>query len=173
MIDRNLRRSLFDYCKSLLLTPPSGTFNANFNVYTAIRDQYRNTSFVPTRPFVFMVDRNIEPTTSRVPLIVIEVEGLAKAAFELGNRNGHLASVNINIFGDTRGMRDDLTSLYRDYFGLTFPILDYTTSGSPSLGYAELLDEPTSVQVSVGEDVAEEGSLYNFNVVSFDIVTKI
>lgn len=172
MLDRNLRRSLFDYCQDLIKYPPSGTFTTGFNVYTAIKSQYRNPAFVPVRPYVFMVDRNLEPTTSRVPLIIVEISGIAKAPYELGNRTGHIGTADLNIFGDTRGTRDDLIGFYRDNFGLTFQVYDYTTAGSPAFDTAELLDEPTSVLVSTGEEVEFEGSLYNFGVVSFDFLTR-
>lgn len=173
MLDRNLRRSIFDYCQNMLLYPPIGTFTNSFNVYTGIKSQYRNKAFVPVRPFVFMIDRNLEPTTSRVPLIIVEVSGIAKTPFELGNRTGHIATVDLNIFGDTRGLRDDLIGYFRDNIGLTIDIFDYTSAGSPAIDSAELIDEPTSVLVSTGEEAELEGSLYNFGVVSFEILTKV
>lgn len=172
MLDRNFRRSVFDYTKSLLTAPPAGTFGSAFNVYTNLKSQYRNIDFEPVRPFVFMMDSNIEPTVSRVPLVIVEVTGFGKTPYELGNRNGHLASVDLNVFGDTRGARDDLTTLFRDYFGLTFTVYDYTTSGSPAIDTAELLDEPIATNVSLGEDVAEDSTLMNFCVISFECILK-
>lgn len=172
MLDRNFRRSVFDYSKSLLTAPPFGTFNAAFNVYYNLKSQYRNPAFEPVRPYVFMIDHNVEPTISRVPLVIVEVTGFGKTPYEMGNRGGHIASVDLNIFGDTRGTRDDLTTLFRDYFGLSFTVYDYTTAGSPAIDFAELLDEPIAVGISLGEDVDAEGSLMNFNVTSFDCLLK-
>jgi hypothetical protein len=167
--DRNLRRSLFDYARGLLASPPANTFANAWNVYE--HDQMVSTTFVPTRPFVYLVDRYIEPVVDKVPLIVVEIDTVAKMPHEVGNRNGHVAACALDIFGDTRGSRDDLSSFLRDQFGLTFPIMDYGTSGSPVIDTAFLLDEPSVTTLSLGEDVGKEGSLWNFNVMSFDILS--
>jgi hypothetical protein len=130
-----------------------------------------STTFVPVRPFLYMVDRYIEPTVDKVPLIVVEIDTVAKMSHEVGNRNGHIAACALNIFGDTRGSRDDLSSFLRDQFALTFSILDYGTAGSPVIDTAFLLDEPSVTTISLGEDVGKEGSLWNFNVMGFDIIS--
>jgi len=128
-------------------------------------------TFVPVRPFIYMVDRYIEPVADKVPLIVVEIDTVAKMSHEVGNRNGHIAACALNIFGDTRGSRDDISSYLRDQFGLTFSIKDYGTAGSPVLDTAFLLDEPSVSTISLGEDVGKEGSLWNFNVMSFEILS--
>lgn len=169
MLDRNLRRSFFDYCQGLLTSPPTGTFTSAWNVYQ--HDKFVMVNHVPVWPYVYMVDRSVEPRGNRVPLVIIEMGGIQKAPFELGNRNGHIFSADINIFGNDSATRDDLATLFRDYFGLTFAIKDFTTAGSPTIDTATLLDEPYLTPISLGEEVGLEGSLWNFSVVTIEAQT--
>jgi hypothetical protein len=172
---RKVRRSLYDQVVTLLQAPPAGTFNAPWNTLTEanMAQSTVDPTVTPGWPFIFVVDRNIRPKIGRLPLVVVGVTPNTRTHYELGSRNGHVLTMELDIFGNNRGNRDDLASFFQDNWPLMVNIKNYDAAGSPVIDTFEMLGEPDNVTVSLRDEAAKEGTLYNFNIVSVDGLTKL
>ena len=172
---RNVRLSLQGMLTDLL-EEPSAAYIAKgmpeYNVY--LEDKFRNQAFVPTVPFIFLVDYGIPLVLERLPCVVIEIDSHVLFAYELGNSTrakGH--EVSLHIHGRTRAERDDLVSYLSESLDI-ITIYDYTDD----------VDAPTQVEVTefsdaigvgdvrVTDDSAAEGTLLNYSLLTFDFATK-
>jgi len=138
-----------------------------YNVYGEA--QLRDTSFVPTRPFVYLLDSGIMFESQHLPAIVLETE-YRKASFELGNPAQGRCMPEIHVFGRNRGERDDLAGAIMNDLTVVH-IRDFDTVGHPIQHTSPLVpivgnDVWIAQNASIGQESAFEGSLRNWVVLS-------
>lgn len=174
--NRNIRISIREHIKDALENPGVGGPRP-YNVYGENNLPQRNPSFDPQFPYVFLIDSNIEPTKSDLPLIVVELNPIRKGTVELGRR-ARAADLNLHIFGRTRGERDDLASYFQDWLttsgsGHTPYVRDYTAgAGQPIVDTGMFGEVDVWSVLPIPEWQREEASLTNHNVVSTEIRFK-
>ena len=174
--NRNIRISVKEHIKSALENPGVGGPGA-YNVYGENSLPQRNPSSAPEFPFVFLIDSNIEPTKSDLPLIVVEISPIVRGTVELG-RQARNAELNLHIFGRNRGERDDLASYLQDWLttsgsGHTLSVRDYTAGvGQPEIDVGMLGPVAVWSVMPVPEWQREEASLTNHNIVSTEVRFK-
>ena len=132
--NRAIRKSLYNYIVDLFENPPADTGWGSFNVYSENQlRQYRNENFAPVDPYIFIVDSFIAPTQTELPMVIIEVNTLARP-YQLGDTRGRLSLSRLHVFGRNRGQRDDIASMLQDVFAgnmitsgsvAPFPIYDF------------------------------------------------
>lgn len=172
---RVVNRSIRDNVASHFSSPPAEMgWSQSFNVYDL--DELGNADFSPTRPFVFVIDAFVEPTISRVPMVIVNPIYDFKS-FQLGARSGGAIELELHCFGKTKAERDDLaTVLANVYDGRTtkarnIPI--QTAMGNiAQTGVAEIATEPRVWWPTRGDILAAEGTLRNWAVVAFDLRIK-
>src|SRR4030042_6373320 len=155
-----------------LLTDGTGELAA-YNVYG--EDDLRNKSFVPTKPYCFVVVSRIEPTPTQLPFIAVDLPNIGRDPFELGNRFGRQGPIELNVLGQSEGEVTDLASYLADGWQNSFTITNYNeyayrgyASGSP-MGYAELTSMPrVRGPGELAEALILEGSLSHWQIISFD-----
>jgi hypothetical protein len=175
-LNRSIRVSIKEHVKTAFELPISGGMNA-FNVYGENNLPQNNPSFSPTRPYLYIVDSNIQPTLLDLPLIVLELTPFVKDVFELG-RASRKAELNAHVYGRNRGERDDIASYLQDY--LTTPgsgniviVKDYGTAGTPELDRGEVqLPVSAWCLTEVPEFRREEASTANVNIVNCVVTFK-
>lgn len=123
---REIRLSARDRLVDMFGAPPSGSGLSVFTVYN--ESQFRDTTFTPNAnaPYIFILDADVMPVDTRLPLIVIENAWRKRRSFEIGNRNGRFVRMFFNVFGKNRAERDDLADFIGDYFGNTITIKSYS-----------------------------------------------
>lgn len=177
---REIRKSLNDYIKGLFESPPAASGLNAYNVYTENQlRRVRTANFSPTDPFVFIVDSYIEPTKAVLPLIVLDTSYLS-GPYEMGNKKGRFCRTDIHVYGKNRGERDDLAGIIQDALAgnpdlgasPAFPIYTYSSGSATQVEMAHIEEGIVLIPISVGEDLAHEGSLNNWNVVTFQFRTK-
>ena len=168
--NRNIRVSIKEHIKTAFESPGVGGMTA-FNVYGENNLPQVNPSFTPLRPYLFVVDSNIQPTKMDLPMIVLEMTPFVVSTHELG-RTSREVELNAHVYGQNRGDRDDIASYLQDYMatsgsGNVVTVRDYGTTGNPQLDKGEV-DIPVSVwSVSnVPEFKREEASTRNHNIVN-------
>lgn len=181
--NRALRLSLYNFVADLFKTPPTATGWGDFNVYgeNSLR-QYRDENFEPVQPFVFIVDSNLAPTQTELPMVIVETTTFSRP-YQLGDTQGRLSTANLHVFGKNRGQRDDFASMLQDVFAgnmttvsavVPFPVYNYISSGSSVLVETALIDPGISVKTqTVGGLEQIEASTANWNIVSFSFQTKL
>mgnify|MGYP001615881445 FL=1 len=160
-------------------SPDAGSGLTAYNVYN--ETEYRDDTHVEAFPFVYIIDSDILPVITKLPLIVIEVLRYRKESFELGNRSGRQIRVYLHVFGRTRADRDDMAGFIADYFGNSLSIKTYTQSVPAGTEVEKALvgDRIDVEQMSIsgpveGRDMVEiGGSILNWNRVALDIDTKL
>jgi hypothetical protein len=116
--NRAIRISLYNYIADLFRTPPPATGWTAYNVYSENNlRQYRDGNFSPAvgSPYIYIVDSNVAPAKTELPMIIIETSTLARP-YQLGDTNGRLSTANLHVFGKNRGQRDDMASMLQDVF---------------------------------------------------------
>jgi hypothetical protein len=174
---RNLTLSVHKKISDLFTAPPnnpdtSTPYITAYNVYG--EDEYQNDDFSPTRPFIFLLMARVPPKKTRLPCVIMELSDFPNEPYEVGTRRGALGFINLHIFGKNRGERDDLAGYIRlaltDYAGLT--IYDWSTISNPVTKYVVSTEDIAVQQQTIAPDLATEGSLTNWCVVSFSLFTK-
>lgn len=120
--NREIRKSVQKRLRDMFQAPDSSTGWGPFNVYGEV--QFRDESFVPIAPFVFLVDSYLPLAKRRLPMIIIDL-AVDKSTFELGSRGGRIVNATLGVLGATRGQRDDFASYIQDLFGNTIQIYSY------------------------------------------------
>lgn len=177
--NRCIRKSLYNFVADLFRDPPPDTGWDLWNVYG--ENQLRQDNFTPVNPFIYIVDSNIAPTQTELPMLIIETSTLARP-FELGNTGGRLSMANLHVFAPNRGIRDDIASMLQDVFAkkmattgnvIPFPVYDFQDAGASTLVETAHIDPDVSVETqTVGSLEQHESSLSNWNIVSFSFQTK-
>jgi len=165
LLFRNVEQSVRD-ALAARLTDPTGPLGDNpYNVYA--EDDFWNEKLSPAFPYLFLMGYRVAPRQTRLPMILLDVGPKAQSYYETGTRAGTYVNVTLHIFARTRGERDDLAAyLYETLTAI--PIKDYT-SDTPALRYTVPVEGKWSAHGSVGEDLGQEGSLSNWEVVSFGL----
>lgn len=168
--NRAIRKSLYDYVITLFETPPSSTDWTTWNIYgeTELRDK----NFSPVSPYIFIIDANVAPTQTKLPLVVVEVSYLTQP-HQLGDTKGRLNQAFLHVFGRNRGQRDDISSMLQDAV-TTFPIYNYYYErGLTTMPErAHVVGDVEVVPQSVGESAIHESSLLNWSIVRFQFETE-
>jgi len=146
---------------------------AAYNVYG--EDELRDSTFVPTPPYCYLVVSRIEPTPTQLPFIAVDLPDIGREPFELGNRSGRQGPIELSVLGQSEGEATDLASYLADSWVNSFVITNYNeyayrgyASGSP-MGYVELTNMPrVRGPGELAEALILEGSLYHWQIVSFD-----
>jgi len=166
---REIRLSIRDRLSTLLGAPPAASGLSAFNVYTEA--QFRDDTFTPTFPFVYLLDTYVLPVKTKLTLIAIECE-YERQPFEIGNREGRLVTAYIHTFGRNRAERDDLAAFIADYFGSTFSIKQY-----PENTTVETVQLQDRIKVEnmaiVNEAVEFGGSVLDWAMITLRFQTKL
>ena len=177
--NREIRLSIRDRISDLFTAPPAATGLKAFNVYG--EDDFRDDSFVPVFPYVYLIDSYQLPTQTKLPVIVIEIDRYTRQSFELGNRSGRHIRAFAHVFGKNRAERDDLAGFIADYFGNSFTIKTYTQA-SPSGTAVETVqladridveDMTISGPVEGRDQIEMGGSIINWSRVALEFDTKL
>ena len=136
------------------------------NVYTEaqMRQVWQGT-LTPVDPYIFFTDEFVQPQKTTLPLAVLEINRVEGNAFELGNRAGREFDVDLHVFGQTRGQREDIASYIQDAFPHGVTIYNYTSgsAGASTLGKIEMIDDsPTVTEEHIPDSKIEERSIYNW-----------
>ena len=175
--NRNIRVSIKEHVKTAFEVPGIGGLNA-YNVYGENNLPQNNPAFIPQRPYLYIVDSNIQPTRLDLPLLILEVSPFVGDVVEIG-RAARQAELNVHVFGRNRGERDDLASYLQDYLmtsgsGNRIVVRDYGVTGTPQLDTGEV-QLPVSVWniPRVPEFQREEASVSNENIVNCVVRFKV
>lgn len=175
--NRSIRVSIKEHVKAAFETPGIGGMSA-YNVYGENNLPQNNPTFVPTFPYLYIVDSNIEPTKLDLPLIVLDASPYTVNVVELG-RAARQIELNAHVFGRNRGERDDIASYLQDYLatsgsGNRITVRDYGMTGTPILDSGEIQMPVQVWSISpVPEFRRDEASTTNENVVSCIIRFKV
>jgi len=177
--NREIRLSIHDRLVTMFELPDAASGLTAYNVYD--EDEYRDDTHVEVFPFVYIVDSNILPVATKLPLIVIEVQRYRKQSFEMGNRSGREVRAFIHVFGRTRADRDDMAGFIADYFGDSLSIKTYTQAvpAGTEVEKALMGDRIDVEQMTIsgpveGRDEVEfGGSIMAWARVALDIDTKL
>ena len=181
--NRCIRKSLCNFITGLFDNPPADTGWEEWNTYSGNQlRQYREGNFSPVNPFVYILDSNVAPTQSELPMLIIETSTITRP-FELGNTQGRLSTANLHVFGRNRGQRDDMASMLQDVFAgnmtttgsvVPFPVYDFQDAGASTLVETAHIDPGITVEYpTVGGLEQHESSLSQWAVVSFSFSTKL
>jgi len=167
---REIRLSIRDRLSTLLGAPPAASGLSAFNVYTEA--QFRDDTFAPTFPFVYLLDSYVLPVKTKLPLVIIEIGLYRRQTFEIGNRSGRFIRVHIHVFGRNRAERDDLAALVADYFGSTFTIKQYPEN--TAVETVQLSDRIDVEDMAIAnEEVQFGGAVLDWSRVTFTFETKL
>ena len=174
--NRNIRVSIKEHVKAAFTTNVGVGGPGVYNVYGESQLPQRQPAFSPTRPCLWLVDSNIEPTIADLPLIILEVNPIRRRTVELG-RKARIPTLNIYVYGRNRGERDDLASYLQDWLdtsgsGNTITVSDYSAGGGSVLDHGSVQDVDVYAVSPIPESQREEASLANANVVNCDIIFK-
>ena len=175
--NRNIRVSVKEHVKTAFETPGVGGMSA-FNVYGENNLPQVNPTFSPVRPYLYIVDSNIEPTKLDLPLLILDVGPIGIGPIELGH-SARDAELNVHVYGRNRGERDDLASYLQDYLatsgsGNRIAVNDYGATGTPNLDTGEIqLPVLVVPNNSIPEFQRDEASVTNENIVNCLIRFKI
>ena len=174
--NRNIRISIKEHISSALESPGVGGPGA-YNVYGENNLPQNNPSFTPNFPYIYIVDGFIQPTKMDLPLIIVDVGSITFDTVEIGLL-ARTASVNLWVYGQNRGVRDDIASYLQTWLatsgsGNVITVRNYGVAGNPELDKGEV---QTPVSVYAVTDVPEyqrvEASMRNSNVVTFNVRFK-
>lgn len=178
--DRNIRKSIMARVRAMLVDPPTGSELNPYTVYNeldllAISKSGKTPA---VRPYAFLLDAYMTPKAPLLPMVVVEVPLISQRPYELGNRKGRSTDAMVHCFGRRRGERDDLASLFCDYWGATFPIYQYVSGAGADvatfLENAELTDEILIEERThvMSQEERREGSLDLWQIVHISFRTK-
>ena len=167
---REIRLSIRDRNSTLFGAPPAASGLSVYNVYTEA--QFRDDTFTPTFPFVYLLDSYVLPVKTKLPLVIVEIGRYRRQTFEIGNRNGRLITAHIHVFGRNRAERDDLAALIADYFGSTFTIKQYPEN--TSVETVQLSDRIDVEDMAIAnEEVQFGGAVWEWQRITFEFETKL
>ncbi len=165
LLFRNVERSVRDAISDLLTAPTGELADNPYHVYG--EDDFWQDDLTPVFPYLFLMGYRVAPRQTRLPMIILDVGPKAQSYYETGTRAGTYVTCSLHIFARTRGERDDLAAYL--YQALTaIAIKDYSRD-TPAMRYAVQVEGKWSAHGSVGEDLEQEGSLSNWEVVSFGL----
>lgn len=181
---RDIRLSLKKRVYEMFIAPHTDTGWASaFNVYD--EDQFRgviNSTFTPTKPYIYLLDDFLLPAAQRLdlqqPQVVVEIEEAQSKPFEMGNRKGRDIQALIHVFGQNRAQRDDLGAYIMDYIGNTIKVHTFSASSPyPDGVYVEdalVLDPRTMRNMYTPrlEQYEATGILLGWSIVSINFLPK-
>lgn len=136
MTVRNVRKSAMLRVRQLLAAPPvASQLSTPYTLYDIrdLRSAYQNPkTFVQARPSCFVIEGRVRPMEGAFPLVMVAAQ-VVYQTFELGNTNGGMATVDLNVVGRMTGERDDLAGLFSKFWGRSLPLYNYSGGSTGSL----------------------------------------
>jgi hypothetical protein len=166
-LSRSVEHSVLDHVSGLFTSPPDTLLGA-WNVYG--EDEFVNPLFAPTAPFVWILDADVRPTPSRLPLILIEREPYVGLPFELGTEAGTIWAFRVDIFGRNRGERGDLAHYVYQHL-VRLGLYDYATDPRTFVETVTILRRMSGL-LPARPDAAWEGTLQLGESILFDFQTQ-
>lgn len=162
-VDHSVRKKV-----SELFTNPTADLPEAWNVYD--EDDFSDEAFLPTAPYVFLLESRARPRSSRLPMVIIERGAVTGVPFEIGNVEGSQLTYNLHIFARNRGERGDLAAyLYKNLDSLA--LYDFSTEPEV-LQYSVTLLGKFAVSNAVSADIGLEGALSNWESIGITFQTK-
>lgn len=167
--NRNIRLSIYNYTKSEL--------QAMGYVYVYSEADMR-AGITPNSSgsYVYLVDSMTKPMATTLPFVVLEVQNVKREPFEIGTREGRTFDVFWHVFGNSRGVRDDIASYLQDAVMSdgSIPYNDYSSGSAVAYTFPIQLDSRelvTVVDSPPPDREIQEYSLANWSIVSFSART--
>lgn len=129
------------------------------------------------RRYIYLIDQFVVPTKAYLPFVVLEVQDIVGAQFELGNRNGRTFEVYLHIWGRSRIERHDIASYLQDNIPTGIDYLDFSADADGDgvdygRGKIERGDNVNVDNVAIPMQQITELSLLNASLVSFSARVK-
>ena len=147
-----------------------------YNAFLTEADLYAQTAAPADKRYIYIVDENIEPTSTICPLTVIEVQPIEGQTFELGNRAGRQFTVFFHCFGRTRGEAREIASYFQDNLNQGIAFNDYTSGSAVDYGYGKIermASKPNVYSYPIPDNKMYARDVTNWYVVEFDARTKV
>jgi len=170
---RNIRKSAMTRVRQLLASPPPGSgLSQPYHLYDlADLRKLGQKQLVPVRPYAFVIEGRVKPLEGDgFPLVMVTTQ-ITYRPFELGNVNGGLATIDINVVGRMSGERDDLAALFAKNFGRSLAIYDYSSGSNGVLTeHGAIADEIKTWDDEIDVDaVRAEGGYDYWEVVRLQV----
>lgn len=173
---RVVRASIEAHVKANFTSPPAETgWSRPYNVYGIV--EMANELFSPVDPYVYVISEHAEPTTTRIPMVVIDPV-YTIAPYQLGSRTGAFIDMQLHCWGGLRAERDDIATMLANVYGgrtqsrpSTIPVWT-SLSDNTVISTAEVISQPQISFPSAGGALAAEGTLRNWAIVSFRLRVK-
>lgn len=153
---RNVKRSFFAALETLFE-------GESYNVYyeSDMRDEVE-----PTRPYIYLLDANVEFPTKRLPVVTVWWRASYRA-FQMGGPSLWHFELVCDVFGNNRGEREDIAASIVEGIADSFAINDYSGSSPVAWGTASIYENSaaeywTMNLESVGDELSVEGTLLNW-----------
>jgi hypothetical protein len=162
---RNIRKSAMQRVREILASPPAGSgLGTPYTLYDIadLRLAWKN-QLTQARPSAFVIEGRIKPMeVVGYPLIMVSTQ-VTYRPFELGNTNGGLAVIDLNVVGRMSGERDDLAAVFAKSFGRSLAIYNYSSgSNGVLIEKAPLTDEIKTWDDEVDTDAVRAGGSYDY-----------
>lgn len=128
----------------------------------------------PTRPFVYILDADVQFEQKQFPVIVLATD-YATDEFQLGSEPFGMCEAEVYVMGRNRGERDDFAAAIMKNI-TSIHIRDFDTVGYPLECTVPLISRGRRVwdakQFPVSDELRAEGSLLNGMVLSCQFYTE-
>lgn len=158
---RNVKRSLYSALETMF--EDAATFGSAFNVYyeSDLRDET-----VPTRPYVYILDANIEFEAKHLPAVVAWFR-FSHRDFQLGGPALWHGEVSCEVYGANRGDREDIAAAIAESLSSSFVVNDYSGGSPTTWGTASIYEDAAGERWSlefgaVSDELAVQGTLLNW-----------
>jgi len=137
------------------------TFGTVFNIY--YEDDLRAKT-VPTRPYLYILDNNVKFPAERLPAVIIWPR-FSYRAFELGGDALWHCDLVVDVFGNNRGEREDISAAIAEGV-MAFTIYEHSVTPNTVWGTATVYEnsrgEYWGLDPQTADDEASvEGTLLN------------
>lgn len=126
--------------------------------------------------YVYLVDSMTKPMATTLPFVVLEVTNITVIPYEMGNRHGRKLDVFVHVFGNSRGVRDDIASYLQDAYSEqgSIPYNNYSSGSAAAYSFPIQLDGDgiTVVDSPPPDREITEYSLANWSILSFSANTR-
>lgn len=142
-----------------------------YNVY---REDTLRAGTVPTDPYVYILDADVQFELKNLPVIVLATD-YATEEFQLGSAPFGFCEAEVYVMGRNRGERDDFAAAIMKNI-TSIHIRDFDTAGYPLECTVPLISRGRRVwdakQFPVSDELRAEGSLLNGMVLSCQFYTE-
>ena len=127
--------------------------------------------------YVFLTSTFQKPTATTLPFVVLEIEHMDNAPYELGNESAdaRMFDTFIHVFGRSQSERNQLSSYLQGSNGIGRSITYNDYSSGSMVEQAHPIQRISSISVNnappIRDEQIQEYSLANWNIVSFSART--